>query len=282
MPARRAPRRLVEEVVELSPEHSRQGLPPPAVPPDAYDAGYYQVRCAGASEWSASGGRQVSGIYYGFLARAKLRTGETVVDVGTGRGDLLVAALELGAARAYGIEYSPSAIELAKHTLEIHGARGRAELILADARSLPLEDAIADLVCFVDVVEHLTPPELYDALVEARRVLKPSGRIVVHTMPNRLIYTVTYPVLRLLAGRRGWPADPRNDDERLMHVNELTVRELRRAFEGAGLTAQVELGRWIYTDFVPAPWARRVYGALARLGPLAHLGIADLWAIGRR
>jgi SAM-dependent methyltransferase len=252
------------------------------VPPEAYDADYYKVRCAGASEWSASGGTRVSGIYYGFLERAQLRAGETVVDVGTGRGDLLVAALELGAARAYGVEYSPSAIELAEHTLQAQGARGRAEVLLADARSLPLEDGVADLVCFVDVVEHLTPPELHAALVEARRLLKPGGRIVIHTMPNRLIYTVTYPVLRLLAGRQRWPADPRNEYEHKMHVNELTARELRRALRAAGLSARVELGAWIYTDFVPAPRARRVYHALARLGPLAQLGIADLWAVGRR
>lgn len=259
-----------------------QSLTKPAVPPEAYDAAYYKVRCAGASEWSASGGTHVSGIYYGFLQRAQMRRGETVVDVGTGRGDLLVAAIELGAARVYGVEYAPSAIELAQQTLRAHHAGCPAEVIFADARSLPLGDGIADLVCLVDVVEHLTPPELHDALVEARRLLKPGGRIVVHTMPNRLIYTVTYRMLRLLAGWRRWPADPRNDDERRMHVNELTARGLRRAFAAAGLDAQVELGKWIYTDFVPAPRARRVYHALARLGPLAHLGVADLWAVARR
>ena len=101
----------------MSPEHSTLNLPPPAVPPEAYDATYYTVRCAGASEWSASGGRSVFRIYYGALARGGMRAGDTVVDIGTDRADLLVAALELGAARAYGIEYSPSAIELAKHTL---------------------------------------------------------------------------------------------------------------------------------------------------------------------
>ena len=264
----------------MSPEHSTPNLPAPAVPPEAYDATYYTVRCAGASEWSASGGRSVSGIYYGALARGGMRAGDTVVDIGTGRADLLVAALELGAARAYGIEYSPSAIELAKHTLEVHEAGDRAEVILADARAVPLEDGLADLVCLLDVAEHLTAPELHRALLEARRILKPGGCVIVHTMPNRLIYTVTYPTLRLLAGRR-WPADPRNDDERLVHVNEQTRRGLQRALADAGLEAQVELGKWVYTDFVPAPWARRVYRGLARLGPLADLGVGDLWAIGR-
>jgi SAM-dependent methyltransferase len=275
------PHQIAPVVPELTSDPPTSNLPEPAVPPTAYDADYYRARCAGSYAWSSTGGRRVDGLYYGFLERAQLRAGETVVDVGTGRGDLLVAALELGAARAYGIEYSPAAIELARHTLEVNDRSGRAEVIVGDARALPLADGTADLVCFVDVVEHLTPAELQRALREARRVLRPGGRVVIHTMPNRLIYTVTYAVLRRVAGRHRWRSDPRNDYERLMHVNEHTARSLRRALRAAGFSGHVELGRWVYTDFVPADWAVRVYRALAKLGPLAHLAVADLWAVGR-
>jgi SAM-dependent methyltransferase len=257
-------------------------LPPPRVPPAAYDEDYYRRRCAGAEVWASSDGRELAGMYYGFLERAALRPGEVVVDVGTGRGELVAAAVKRGAARAYGIEYSPSAVKLAGKTIAVQAVADRAQVLLADARHVPLPDGIADLVCFLEVVEHLTAGELHAALLEARRLLKPHGRIVIYTMPNRLIYSFTYRALWTLAGWwRGWPRDPRNELERLMHVHEHTPRGLRRALARAGLDATVELGAWVYVDFVPSAWARRVYRLLARLGPLAMLGIADLWATAR-
>lgn len=257
-------------------------LPDPAVDPAAYDEAYYRELCAGYEEWVASDGRAVAGIYPGFLRRAGMKPGEVVVDVGTGRGELLAVAVELGATRAVGVEYSPDAVAMANRTLEAHGVTDRAEVHLADARAIPLEDGIADLVCMVDVVEHLTPQELDRTLAEVRRILRVGGRVVAHTMPNRLIYEVTYRVQRRWPGRRSWPADPRIEAERVMHVNEQTARSLRRAFERAGFETEVGLGEWIHTEHVPTPSAKRLYHRLARLGPLAHLGVADLWATGTK
>lgn len=249
------------------------------MPPDAYDETYYREWCAGYVEWVASGGGAVAGIYPGVLNRAGLRAGDVVIDMGTGRGELPVAAVEMGASHAYGIEYSPAAVAMAEQTLAAHDVGDRAEIILCDARAVPLPDGIADLVCFVDVVEHLTPDELHAALLEARRMLKPGGRVVAHTMPNRLTYDVTYRILRATIGR-SWPRDPRNDHERLMHVNEQTTRSLRRAFEAAGFTAEVHLGEWIRDEHPPSARVRRLYRLGARLGPLAQLTVADIWAHG--
>jgi len=257
-------------------------LPPPAVAPTAYDEAYYREWCAGYEEWVGSDGSTVAGIYPGFLRRAGMQPGDVVVDIGTGRGELLAVAVQLGASRAHGVEYSPDAVAMARKTIAAHGVADRAEVHLADARAIPLDDGIADLVCMVDVVEHLTPDELDRALGEARRLLKVGGRVVAHTMPNRLVYDVTYRLQRRWPGRRAWPADPRVELERVMHVNEQTARSLRRAFERAGFDAEVGLGEWIHTEHVPVPSAKRLYHRLARLGPLAHLGVADLWATGTR
>ena len=256
----------------------------PAVDPSAYDEAYYREVCGGAASWEASGGAELDPLYHWSLVKVGLPAGEVVVDVGTGRGELLVAALRAGATRAIGIEYSADAVALARETLAAHDEGARAEVLQADARALPVADATADLVTLLDVVEHLAPAELDAALAEARRVLRPGGRLLVHTFPSRTLYEVTYRLQRALTPRRrrAWPADPRNDLERRMHVNEQTVRSLRAALRRAGLVAvDVAPGAMVYDAFVPDERARRLYGRLARRRLTRRLGAADLWATAR-
>lgn len=257
-------------------------VPPPSVPPSAYDELYFREWNWGAAEWVASGGRESAGIYPGVLARAGLRPGEVVVDIGTGRGELLATAVELGAAKAYGVDYSEDAVRMARHTLAVRGVEDRAEVLLVDAREEVLSPGIADLVCMVDVVEHLTPHELDATLRQAGRLLKPGGRVFVHTTPNRLVYDVTYPVLRWVLGFGRWPKDPRQEFETLMHVNEQSPGSLRRALERAGFRAQVSLGDWVLSHMVPSRAGRAAFRLLARVPLLARFAVGDLWGIAYR
>jgi SAM-dependent methyltransferase len=98
-----------------------------------------------------------------------------------------------------------------------------------------------------DVVEHLHPPELARALLEAHRVLRPGGWLVVHTMPNRLYHRFGYPVTRWAQRVRLYedlPADPRTVHGRLMHVNEQTPRALARVLREAGFLVTVTLAKY--------------------------------------
>jgi ubiquinone/menaquinone biosynthesis C-methylase UbiE len=256
-------------------------LPTPAVSPEEYDRDYYLECCAGAEEWRESGGRVPLGLYEGVLRKAGLREGETVVDIGTGRGELVAVAVEMGAARATGVDYSQAAVDLARQTLAVRGHDDRAEVVLADARAIPLPDAQADLAMLLDVVEHLSPQELESALREVLRLLKPGGRVFVHTMPNRLIYDLTYRVQRAVwpPRWRNWPAQPRRPVELTMHVNEQTLGSMRRALRRAGFTdVHGEHGRWIHTSFIPDERARRLYPRLASRRLTAPLGACDLFA----
>ena len=260
-------------------------LPEPAVPSDVYDETYYLGSCAGYEEWAESEGAEYAGIYPGTLARARLAPGEVLVDLGTGRGELLAAAIDAGAKEAIGVDYSTDAMELTHRTLEARGVGDRVRTIQGDIRDLPLEDGVADLVTLLDVVEHLAPGELDLTLREALRILRPGGRVLVHTAPNRTVYELTYRIQRLaVPGRaRRWPRDPRNDYERQMHVNEQTRPSLRRALRAAGFTSvEVQRGLWQWAGFVPEERPRRLYARLARLGPLAELAMMDIWAEARR
>ncbi len=256
-------------------------LPPPAVSPDVYDEHYYRKMCAGYEEWAASDGGGAAGVYTGTLEMARLAPGEVVLDLGTGRGELLAVAVERGAAAAIGVEYSHHAARLARQTLAARGVEDRCEVVVADARAVPLEDGIADLITLLDVVEHLAPSELALALAQAHRLLAPGGRLIAHTMPNRTVYEVTYRLQRLAwpPRRRRWPADPRNAYEHRMHVNEQTVPSLRRALVAARFAeVKVWTGAMRYADFVPDERARSLYWRLAARRPTRRLGAFDLWA----
>lgn len=254
------------------------------MPAEVYDEAYYRQACGGYEDWIASGGREVWGMYPAVLAKARLEPGEVVADFGTGRGEILVCALEAGASDAIGLDYSEDAIKLAHQTASAHGLSDRVTLRRADLRDTGLEPGSVDLVTMLDVVEHLSPTELHETLLEVRRVLRKGGRVVVHTMPNRLMYTVTYRALRWASPRRirAWPADPRNDYERSMHVNEQSRRSLRRALLRAGFgQVRVRHGEWVMSHFVPDERAGSVYERLARHRATVALGAADLWAEAR-
>jgi ubiquinone/menaquinone biosynthesis C-methylase UbiE len=272
-------------VAQSGADDSGAGTPPdaPVVAADEYDEDYYRTHCAGAIEWSESGGTRMSGIYHGVLELASFRAGETLVDLGTGRGELPALAATRGAAHAVGVEYSADAVRLAHQTVTAQGVSDRVEIVQADARSVPLPDAMADLVTMVDVAEHLAPAELDAALAEARRLLRPGGRLFVHTFPTRTLYAVNYRLLRAVALRRRWPRDPRNDYEHRLHINEQTIRVLRRTLRRAGFDdVDVHLGSWVYVDHLPDEWARRLVRNLGKHRGVSRFARSDIVAVARR
>jgi ubiquinone/menaquinone biosynthesis C-methylase UbiE len=132
----------------------------------------------------------------------------TVVDVGAGTGLLSLAFAER-AAQVWAIDSSPAMGEYLRvkaTSADLHNV----ENVLASAVSLPLVDEVADLVVSNYCLHELRRAEKYRALAEARRVLKPGGRIVIGDMMfslnpiqsrDRRVVTVK---LRKIA-RRGLP-----------------------------------------------------------------------------
>jgi 2-polyprenyl-6-hydroxyphenyl methylase/3-demethylubiquinone-9 3-methyltransferase len=108
------------------------------------------------------------------LLRAEARPGERVLDLGCGAGRF-VAALRDAGADPVGVEIAEAALERARRNAP--GADLR--LLEADG-SLPLEHGSVDLVWCSEVLEHVADTE--HLLLEARRVLKPGGRLLL-TVP---------------------------------------------------------------------------------------------------
>jgi SAM-dependent methyltransferase len=196
------------------------------------------------------------------LALARLRPGLAVVDIGTGRGEAAERAARRGAV-VTALDFSAGSLGLAAR------AGGRPALVAADASALPLAAASADRVLFLDVLEHLGPGQAALALDEIRRILRPGGYVVIHTLPNRWALALAYPALRLAC--RELPAQPRSDYERVVHINEQSPASLARALTAAGLAHRVWVEEWTTRQ---ATWGRGLAypDALRRRGyrRLAH------------
>jgi SAM-dependent methyltransferase len=66
-------------------------------------------------------------------------TGRTVLELGCGRGGLLVRLVQAGAMRATGVDLSPASIDAAGTRFEQAGLSERASLSVGDAARVPLE-----------------------------------------------------------------------------------------------------------------------------------------------
>jgi ubiquinone/menaquinone biosynthesis C-methylase UbiE len=132
---------------------------------------------ANAAHWSELRSLHVDETNVEHAMRHLAGTGKfsTVVDLGTGTGGVL----ELFGKQAdhlFGIDASREMLAIARANLERAGLR-QAELRQADIYAVPLADASADLVTIHQVLHFLDEPQ--KALLEARRILKPHGALLV-------------------------------------------------------------------------------------------------------
>jgi SAM-dependent methyltransferase len=120
------------------------------------------------------------------LDRLALRGDETVVDLGCGRGVvLLAAAARLPRGRAVGVDVwrgvdqSGNGPAATRANAAVLGVVDRVELHTADVRHVPLPGGCADVVVSSLVLHNLPDEQARSAaLGEAVRLLRPGGRLV--------------------------------------------------------------------------------------------------------
>jgi SAM-dependent methyltransferase len=214
------------------------------LPASLYDEDYYLTACEGYEEFLETEGEHLSRRLKAAFSVAAIAPGMRILDVGSGRGEILRRCAALGA-EAFGIDYAPAALKLS-HML-LNGI-ARTHIGQSDAKKLPFHAGTFDRVLMLDIVEHLHPWELDAALLEARRVLKSDGHLIVHTAPNVWYMRYAYPLVRLfriLTGQgEDYPPDPRAFGVAVnshVHVNEQSAWSLRRTLNRAGFEGKVWL-----------------------------------------
>lgn len=119
-----------------------------------------------------------------------------ILDIGCGDGVLLWLVSRKSSAKLYGVDLNQKSLNYA-------AAKINAKLIKAQAEKLPFKNNYFDTVIATEIIEHLDRPE--KLLLEARRVLKRGGRIIITT-----------------------PVKPKNGLTDKLHVREFSAAELKQ------------------------------------------------------
>lgn len=216
------------------------------VDPSVYTKDYYLHDCCGFEEFKKRKGEILHKDVLSVLSRITVKPGMKLLDVGCGRGDVVVYYAKAGA-DAYGIDYAKAGIAIAqdarkKQTQQI---QRYIHFSVMDAKKLDFPNNYFDVIISIDVFEHLYKEELEVALSEIRRVLKDDGTLLVNTEPNTIYldfwhHVYVYPVSQLLLKLHkritghvypGLPKDPRNDLHKKQHINEPTLFYLKDLFK---------------------------------------------------
>jgi SAM-dependent methyltransferase len=233
---------------------------PERVEPDVYTDDYYLTNCHGYEDFVMSGGRKVGPRFIKALSLAGDLRRKRVLDVGCGRGELVIQSAMRGA-EAWGIDYAQAAVDIAVRALSSVDMtlREHTHAEQMDVKALRFDDGFFDVVFMMDVVEHLYPHELSQAFDELHRTIRPGGLLVMHTSPNKVFEEKVYPNysrrinqaalwlsrwLKLSDGlfnetmlptSREFPHDT---FEREMHINEQSAPRLRADVERHGFAVR--------------------------------------------
>lgn len=186
--------------------------------------------------------------------------GDVVIDAGCGDGAPLDA---LGARYRIAAGFDVSAARV----LARSGAPGNWSFSVANLdRGLPLRDGCADAIFANQVIEHVRNPLAF--AVEARRVLRPGGLLVVTTPNVRYVKHVW----RLIARGEGPMTSSRqprtSEDWDGGHIHYFTPRDL------AWITRAAGFGRWRTSALIETrgalSWLRRGLARTGSAAPVKH------------
>jgi ubiquinone/menaquinone biosynthesis C-methylase UbiE len=230
-----------------------------------------------------------------------LSNGDSALDIGCGRGDLMIALAQHGA-NVTGIDYSKDALGIAQKAIDKQPANLKHKLKVthSNATALNFSDKIFDYVFMTDIVEHLYPPELQKCFEECHRVLKPEGKLIVHTAPNKWYNDFGYPlweqpinkIINRLFRQNLLTRPIRTELDHNVHVNEQTILSLKKYLIKTGFNSKI----WLGAEYV-VPGEKNSTGMqlleifrqivchaypLSLFPPFSYLFCNDIWAIAQK
>jgi demethylmenaquinone methyltransferase/2-methoxy-6-polyprenyl-1,4-benzoquinol methylase len=108
---------------------------------------------------------------------AAVQSGDTVLDIACGTGDLTEQFAATAAGRVVGIDFTPAMLDIAREKVKPRSYASKVEYREGDAMNLAVPDASADVLSIAFGIRNVATPKR--AFSEFFRVLKPGGRLIV-------------------------------------------------------------------------------------------------------
>ena len=248
-----------------------------------YNNSYYLSDCDGYEQFTNSHGRQLSKRLQKCFDLLDPQPNENVIDMGCGRGEIVMNCLSRGA-RAIALDASYQALQLTRLAATNRGLEPASVLCLhARAETLPMRSEWADAMMMSDIIEHIPSSVIPATFAESYRVLKPGGRLVIHTQPNRRLVDWTVPLLARWS--HYWdvtlPSDLRTEwtdgAGPGYHVNEQTCGQLTRCLKHAGfhieqiwlegtypihrIFGKSRIKPWLIRNFRRSRWLKEIFAS---------------------
>ena len=257
------------------------------VPYEEYDRTYFLTDCGGYQNFVEHQGLKIDERISKSLKLANIEPNMTILDVGTGRGEIVLHCA-LNKANAIGIDYSIDAIKLATNLRDKYGDIANSMFFLrGGATRLPFKNAMFDRIFLLDIVEHLHEQELKDLFENLNAIIKNDGIIIIHTAPNKLYYEYGYKIIRtflyMLKGEK-LENDVRSHYEKKMHINEQTPESLKKMLDRCGFRFKMRLLNTVHADslireHLPYPLVYKSLHAIINWSPLTKIFCRDIYAV---
>jgi cyclopropane fatty-acyl-phospholipid synthase-like methyltransferase len=162
------------------------------VQPD-YERLYEEWAAAAVADADIVGaGDFIGDVEVAVLYKCGLKPDHTLVDFGCGTGRLAIKLIPTLAGGHYvGIEIARNILDRAERNIAEACPEPPCEVTWihnGDRRTFPLAADSVDMICAFSVFTHMEHEDSYAYLVDARRVIRPSGRFVFSCLPLELAY----------------------------------------------------------------------------------------------
>ena len=229
------------------------------------------------------------------LEIAQIQPGDNVIDIGCGRGEIVFQSANKRA-HATGIDYSEAAIKIARSIQEKHtdDIQSKITFVCSNAENLDFNYNTFDTAFLLDVVEHVSQSELHVILREIRRVLKPDGKLIIHSTPNIWSRSVGYRLKSfakfLLTGKTAvhpivaqfqqLKSDPDyNEDKLFLHINEQSVLSMKINLMKCGFKSRVWLNNSGNIWSSKKGFINSLISVLYKLSGLKYIFGSDIFAV---
>jgi len=119
------------------------------------------------------------------LRKAQLRPGQSLLDIGSGWGALIIEAAERYGVRSHGITLSREQLRHTEELIRARGLEGRVSVELCDYRELAARRPRFDRIVTVGMMEHVGRRNLPIFLSAIQQMLASRGVCVLHSMMRR-------------------------------------------------------------------------------------------------